>query len=63
VLKSEFYYRAPGSDKYPDDIIYIMRNTSAGRFFQEDYLHEISRFTDSTNQDTLKAFTKRDDLF
>jgi hypothetical protein len=63
VLKDEFYYRAPDTDGLDDDIIYLIEGNRPRRFFNADYLAEMSLFTDSTNRDTLQAFTKRSDLF
>jgi len=63
VLKHEFYFRDKMSDASHDDFIYLMENSSPRRFYHADYQREISLFTDATNQDTLKAYTKRADLF
>jgi len=63
VLKSEFYCRTSDTDRLQDDIVYMIVNGRPRRFCSADYQAEISSFTDATNQDTLKAFTKRRDLF
>ncbi len=63
VLKNEFYYRSPESDRIDDDIIYEITDGTARRFFSRDYRAEIARYKDPTNRDTMKAYTKRSDLF
>ncbi|MDT8272732.1 MAG: hypothetical protein RRA35_06035, partial [Desulfomonilia bacterium] len=63
VLKAEFYSRDPAADGCVDDIVYLVENQVPRHFTSTDYLIEIARFSDATNRDTLKAFTKRTDLF
>lgn len=63
IRKHEFYHRNPGLDALKTDIIYEMRDGNAHSFTTADYIKEMSRFTDPTNKDTLKANTKRIDLF
>lgn len=63
VLKNEFYYRSKELDELANDIIYEISDGKARPFTASDYEKEIARFTDPTNQDTLKAFTKRSGIF
>jgi|GEM_PF-635615 len=63
VLKKEFYYRTPQSDTVTNDIMYEINQGKATRFYSKEYINEIAKYKDPTNQDTLKAFTKRGDLF
>lgn len=63
VLKYDFYYRSLPVDEEGSDIIFEMINAIPSRFTVKEYEREISRFSDPTNRDTLKAFTKRSGLF
>ncbi|HHO76324.1 MAG TPA: hypothetical protein ENN05_07830 [Deltaproteobacteria bacterium] len=63
VLKYEFYYRSGPIDEQSCDIIFEMKNNKPSRFTHKEYEQEIARFSDPTNRDTLKAFTKRSGLF
>ncbi|MBW1899841.1 MAG: AMP-binding protein, partial [Deltaproteobacteria bacterium] len=63
LLKKDFYYRDDNLDENNLDIIYEMADGSAIEFKTENYKAELKKFTDPTNQDTLKAFTGKSDLF
>jgi fatty-acyl-CoA synthase len=63
VLKHEFYYRSGELDELETDIIYEISDGKARPFTSSEYEKEIARFADPTNQDTLKAFTKRSGIF
>ncbi|MFH1515402.1 MAG: AMP-binding protein [bacterium] len=63
LLKKDFYYRDENLDADPFDIIYEMRDGRAIEFKTENYQAELKKFTDPTNQDTLKAFTGNPNLF
>jgi len=63
LLKKDFYYRDENLDVNNLDIIYEMRDDRAIEFKTENYQAELKKFTDPTNQDTLKAFTGKSNLF
>ncbi|MRR34906.1 hypothetical protein EG829_09470 [bacterium] len=63
VLKTEFYFRSPETDDSGDDIVYVIDDGRPRRFSSADYSAEMKRFRDPNNRDTLKAYTKRSDLF
>jgi acyl-CoA synthetase (AMP-forming)/AMP-acid ligase II len=63
VLKAEFYSRSPDTDRRGDDLVFLVEGNTARGFTTDDYRAALARFADATNRDTLKAFTKRSDLF
>jgi len=63
TLKHEFYYRNPNLDSAGIDIIYEIRNGEAHIFTTANYNKEITKYSDPTNRDTLRAYTGRLDLF
>ena len=63
LLKKDFYYRDENLDANSLDIIYEIRSDKAVEFKTENYRAELKKFTDPTNQDTLRAFTGKPDLF
>ncbi|MFO7557290.1 MAG: AMP-binding protein [Desulfobacterales bacterium] len=63
LLKKDFYYRDENLDANHRDIIYEIQDDRAVEFKTENYLAELKKFTDPTNQDTLKTFTGKPDLF
>lgn len=63
LLKKDFYYRDEELDKNQYDQIYEIKNHEIVAFQKPQYLKEMAKFTDPTNQDTLKAFTGNSDLF
>jgi fatty-acyl-CoA synthase len=63
LLKKDFYYRDEELDHNSNDRIYEIKNHAAAAFQILQYQQEIAKFVDPVNQDTLKAFTGRSDLF
>ncbi len=63
ILKRNFFYRSSTLDADGNDSIYEIVQGTVKEFREEDYKAEIALYTDPTNQATLKAFTKRSDLF
>jgi len=62
-LKREFFFRSSALDANDDDIIYEIVHETLHEFTEKEYLAEIKKYTDPTNQATLTAFTRRTDLF
>jgi hypothetical protein len=63
LLKKDFYYRDENLDANPRDIIYEIQDGRAIEFKTPNYRAELKKFTDPTNQDTLKAFTGNPEVF
>lgn len=63
LLKKDFFYRNSELDRNPTDRIYETRNHIVSAFQTSQYQMEMAKFVDPTNQDTLKTYTGRSDLF
>ena len=62
-LKYDFYFRSPQIDADNNDHLYKIFKGKVHKFVTLNYIKEIAEYKDPTNQDTLKTFTKRPDLF
>ena len=62
-LKRDFYFRSPQIDADRNDKLYKIVKGEAQEFVTSSYEKEMDKFKDPTNQDALKIYTKRPDLF
>ncbi|MGD9200599.1 MAG: AMP-binding protein, partial [Chitinispirillia bacterium] len=63
VLKRDFYFRSPQIDADKNDKLYKIVRGIAAEFGTSNYIKELAEYKDPINQDALKIFTKRSDLF